>query len=105
MRRLTRWLDTRWTIPGTRWRFGLDPLLGLVPVVGDVVSCGFSAWSLVEARRAGAPWPLMLSMAGNIILDFVVGAIPLLGDVFDFAFKAHVRNLRMLEKWLASKHE
>jgi hypothetical protein len=101
IRRLTRWFDTRWTIPGTRWRFGLDPLLGLVPVVGDLATLAASAFALVEARRIGAPWPLMLTMIGNVALDFLIGEIPIVGDVFDFAFKAHVRNLRLLERWMA----
>ncbi len=101
IRGLTRLLDTRWTFPGTRWRFGLDPLLGLIPVAGGVITLGMSIWLLVEARRIGVPRRLMLSMVGNIALDFLVGEIPLAGDVFDFAFKAHVRNLNMLEKWLA----
>jgi len=104
IRRLTRWLDTRWTIPGTRWRFGLDPLLGLVPGIGDVITLGVSIYLLREARRLGAAWPLMMAMIGNVALDFVIGEIPIVGDIFDFAFKAHVRNLRLLENWLSRKH-
>lgn len=101
IRRLTRWLDTRWTIPGTRWRFGLDPLLGLIPGIGDVITLGIAIVPLREARRIGAPPSLMVKMIGNIALDFLVGEIPVLGDICDFAFKAHVRNLRLLERWLS----
>ena len=101
IRRVTRWLDTRWKIPGTNWRFGLDPLLGLVPGLGDVITLCISIWLLVEARRIGVPGGIMLGMIGNIALDFLIGEIPILGDIFDFAFKAHVRNLAMIEKWLA----
>ncbi|HVP72470.1 MAG TPA: DUF4112 domain-containing protein, partial [Phycisphaerales bacterium] len=54
-----------------------------------------------ESRRIGAPWTIMLGMIGNVALDFLIGEIPILGDIFDFAFKAHVRNLAMIEKWLA----
>jgi reactive intermediate/imine deaminase len=100
IRAVTRLLDTRWTIPGTRWRFGLDPLLGLVPVVGGVVTLCVSIWLLIESRRIGAPRRLMLAMVGNVALDFLVGEVPIVGDIFDFMFKAHVRNLKMLEKWL-----
>ena len=101
IRALTRLLDTRWRIPGTKWRFGLDPLVGLIPGLGDVLTLCVSIWMLVEARRIGAPWAIMLGMIGNIALDFLVGEIPVVGDVFDFAFKAHVRNLALLEKWHA----
>jgi hypothetical protein len=100
IRRLTRWLDTRWTIPGTSWRFGLDPLLGLIPGVGGVVTLGVSVYLLTESKRQGVPWPIMAMMVVNVALDFVLGEIPILGDIFDFAFKAHVRNLNLLERWL-----
>ena len=101
IRRMTRWLDTQWRIPGTSWRFGLDPLLGLIPGLGDVITLCVSIWLLVEARRIGAPGTIMLGMIGNVALDFVIGEIPILGDIFDFAFKAHVRNLALLERWHA----
>jgi reactive intermediate/imine deaminase len=105
IRGLSRLLDTHWTLPGTRWRFGLDPLLGLVPVVGDVVTLGISVWLLIEARRIGAPGRLMARMTVNVVLDFLLGEIPVLGDVFDFVFKAHIRNLTMLENWMARSIE
>jgi len=101
LRRISRWFDTRWSVPGTggRWRFGLDPLLGLVPVVGDLLTLGVSIYTMLEARRLGVPARLLWAMAGNVALDFIVGEIPIVGDLFDFAFKAHVRNLHMLERW------
>jgi hypothetical protein len=101
MRRLSRLLDARWSIPGTRWRFGLDPVLGVVPVLGAVVTLGASAYLLLEAKRIGAPGHLLGAMLGNVLIDFVAGEIPIVGDIFDFAFKAHIRNLRLLETWLA----
>lgn len=104
VRRLSRLLDARWQIPGTKWRFGLDPLLGLVPVVGAVVTLGASAYLLFEARRIGVPMRIMVAMLGNVLIDFVAGEVPILGDIFDFAFKAHMRNLRLLENWLAQEH-
>jgi hypothetical protein len=101
IRRLTRVLDTRWRLPGTNWRFGLDPLLGLIPGLGDVLTLVVSIYMLSEAKRLGVGGGLMLAMIGNVALDFLVGEIPIVGDLFDFAFKSHVRNLSMLEKWLA----
>ncbi len=55
---------------------------------------------LIESRRVGAPWTIIAQMAGNLVIDAIVGEAPLVGDIFDFAFKAHVRNLRLLERWL-----
>jgi hypothetical protein len=101
IRRLSKVLDTRWRIPGTPWRFGIDPLIGLVPAVGGVITLGASIYLLAQARKVGAPWPLMSGMIGNVAVDFLVGEVPIVGDIFDFAFKAHIRNLRMLEKWVA----
>lgn len=101
IRRMSRLLDTRWKIPGTQWRFGLDPLIGLIPGVGALVTLGASIYLLTQARTVGAPWPVMLGMMGNVAVDFVAGEIPVAGDIFDFAFKAHIRNLHMLERWMA----
>jgi hypothetical protein len=70
-------------------------------VVGGLVTLAMSIWLLAEAQRIGAPAGLMLRMIGNVALDFLIGEIPIVGDIFDFAFKAHVRNLGLLEKWLA----
>lgn len=100
---LGRLLDDAWQIPGTRWRVGLDGLLGLVPVAGDAVTLALSAWLMVQARRAGASRLLLARMAANVALDTTVGAIPLLGDWFDFAFKANRRNVRLLQKHLAGR--
>lgn len=101
IRRMTKAFDTHWRVPGTSWRFGLDPVLGLIPAIGGLVTLGASVYGLVLARRVGAPWSVLTAMTGNVALDFFVGEIPLVGDVFDFAFKAHVRNLRLLENWMS----
>lgn len=97
--------DTRWCIPGTNWRFGLDALAGLVPGIGDVVSGLAGLYVLETARRAGAGKALLGRMIGNLVLDTVVGSVPLLGRVFDIAFKANKMNLRLLEEHMARQRQ
>ena len=94
------WMDARFGIPGTRLRFGLDGLLGLIPGVGDAAGLAVSAWILAEAREAGASWPLIARMGLNVALDAIIGAVPLLGDLFDFAFKANRMNAQLLREHL-----
>lgn len=91
-----RWLDTAFRIPGTSIRFGLDPILGLVPGLGDGLSLAVSAWVILMAHGAGAPWSLLARMAGNVAIDSLVGSIPVLGDLFDVGFKANRRNADLL---------
>lgn len=90
-------LDDLLPIPGTSWRVGLDPLLGLLPGLGDWISWGMGLHLIWSAGRLGARAGLLLRMAGNLVVDAVVGAVPLLGDVFDMAWKANDRNLALLE--------
>jgi hypothetical protein len=90
--------DELFRIPGTRIRFGLDALVGLIPGVGDALTGGVSVYLLVTATRMGAPPSVVARMAGNVALDLLVGAIPLLGDLFDLGWKANVRNVRLLEQ-------
>ena len=87
-------------MPGTRWRFGLDGLAGLVPGVGDSLTALVGLYMLLEARRAGAPGGLLARMLGNVAVDWAVGSVPVLGDLFDFAFKAHRRNADLLRRHL-----
>lgn len=101
LRLITRVMDEALRIPGTRLRFGLDGLLGLLPGAGDAVTAAISGYALLAAARTGASRALLARMAGNILLDAAVGAIPLLGDVFDFGFKANRRNLNLLEQHAA----
>jgi hypothetical protein len=103
--RITRVLDTAFRVPGTSWRFGLDPLLGLAPGIGDVITACLGAYGVIVARELGAPASIQARMLLNLLIDAVAGAIPILGDIFDFAFKAHVRNLALLEHWLARPHQ
>ena len=102
VRRLAWLLDDLVRIPGTRIRIGLDPVLGLLPGGGDVAAGLIGVYTLLAASRAGAPPSVILRMAGNIVVDLLVGAIPLLGDLFDFGFKANRRNVDLLERYVAA---
>mgnify|MGYP002778912731 CR=1 FL=1 len=99
-RALSRSLDSIFRVPGTRFRFGLDPLLGLVPGLGDVVGGGMAAYVMWLAARAGAPAPILGRMAFNVAIDALLGAVPLLGDVVDAFWKGNLRNLGLLEQYL-----
>jgi len=98
-------LDQLFRVPGTRWRFGLDAIIGLVPGVGDIATALIGAYGLVIAQQLGAPGSIQLRMLVNLLVDAGIGAIPILGDLFDFAFKANVRNARLLTGWLSRPHE
>lgn len=102
LRAVARLMDDLVRIPGTRIRFGLDPLIGMLPVAGDAAGALLSAYSLLVAFRLGAPAPVLLRMGGNIAIDALVGAVPFLGDLFDFGWKANRRNLLLLESFEAS---
>lgn len=95
------WLDSRFRIPGTNWRFGLDALLGLIPYVGDIAGFIFAFFLMRIMVRRGAGPIIMTRMFFNHVLDALVGTIPLLGDLFDFSFKANRRNLRLLQSYYA----
>lgn len=102
---LAHLLDRAFRIPGTQWRFGLDALIGLIPGLGDAIGSLLGAYSLWLARRLGAPGAVQARMVVNLVVDGVVGLVPLAGDLFDFAFKAHSRNHALLAQWLRSPHE
>jgi hypothetical protein len=99
-RRLAQLLDDAVRVPGTRIGLGLDFLLGLVPGAGDLAAGALASYGLWVAQRLGAPRSLLLRMAANIALDTIVGSVPLLGDLFDVAWKSNVRNLALLDRWL-----
>lgn len=94
--RLGGWLDDRFRIPGTRFRVGLDGLLGLVPGVGDAATGLLGAYIVGRVWQAGVPKHVLLRMGGNVLLDTLLGSIPLVGDLFDFGFKANRRNIDLL---------
>lgn len=98
--RLARLLDTQWRIPGTSIRFGLDPIVGLAPGVGDVAAGLVSAYIVILAARLKLPTSVLVRMIGNGGIDVVFGSIPLLGSIFDLFYKANRRNLRLLQREL-----
>jgi hypothetical protein len=100
IRHLADWLDTRFEIPGTNIRFGFDSIIGLMPGVGDLITTLLGAYIIVRARELGAPPLLLARMTLNLVIDTLGGAVPILGDLFDLAFKSHVRNVRLLLGWL-----
>ena len=104
VRRLSKVLDSAFVVPGTAMRFGLDPILGLLPVVGDLVSPLFTIGIIWQARDLGVPRVVQLRMIVNVAIDTLIGIVPLLGDLFDFAWKANDRNVALLERHAYEEH-
>jgi hypothetical protein len=98
LRTLSRLLDSAFLIPGTRYRFGLDAIVGLVPGIGDAIGAIFSIYIVFQAARLGVPKLTLARMIGNVGVDTIVGEIPLLGDLFDVAFKSNIKNLSLIEQ-------
>lgn len=94
--RLANWLDTRWRIPGLGLRFGLDSVIGLVPGVGDTLTGALGLYIVARAHQCGASKLLLARMGWNVLVDSVLGAIPLVGDLFDVAHKSNAKNVRLL---------
>jgi hypothetical protein len=96
--RVTTLLDEVVSVPGTRVRFGIDPIIGLVPIVGDAVAAIVGIWVIAEATRFGIPRIVVARMSVNLLVDLAVGAIPILGDLFDLAFRSNARNLALFRR-------
>jgi hypothetical protein len=105
LERLAWFLDSSIKVPGFNARFGLDGLIGLIPGVGDVISAWISSVVISEAARMGAPKILLLKMAFNVLIDTLLGAVPLVGDLFDVVWKSNQRNVRLLNQYLDSPRE
>jgi hypothetical protein len=103
IRLLSRLLDEQFRIPGTTYRVGLDGLLGLIPGIGDAAGALLSTYILYEAIRLGVPRTVLLRMIANIGIDTVGGAIPVVGDIFDMAWKTNKKNAALLHAYLASQ--
>jgi hypothetical protein len=97
---IAKFLDIAFVLPGTKVRYGIDGIIGLIPVVGDIIATAFSLWLVREARALGAPWHITGRMLGNVAIQGIVGAVPVAGDAFDVLFRANMRNARMLRRWL-----
>lgn len=102
LRRLAWLLDDAIRLPGG-YRIGLDGIVGIVPGVGDALGLAASTYILLRARRFGVPHVVMARMIGNVLLESIVGAIPVLGDLFDFAYKANRRNIGLMEQYLVDE--
>lgn len=97
---LARALDSAVRIPGTNMRFGLDAVLGLVPGLGDVAGAAMSSYLVLLGSRLGAPKPVLARMVLNVALDTLAGVVPVVGDLFDVAWKANTRNMALLERYI-----
>jgi Domain of unknown function (DUF4112) len=97
---IAKLLDIAFILPGTKIRYGIDGVIGLIPVVGDLIATALSLWLVREARALGAPWHITARMLGNVAIQGVVGAVPVAGDAFDVLFRANIRNVRMLRSWM-----
>lgn len=97
---IAKLLDVAFILPGTKIRYGIDGLIGLIPVIGDIITTAISLWLVREARALGAPWYITARMLGNVAVDGVVGIVPFVGDAFDVMFRANMRNVRLLRRWL-----
>ena len=102
--RLADWLDTRFVIPVINWPIGLDGIVGLIPGVGDTITTGLSGYLMYEAHQCGARKRTLARMGWNVCVDWVLGSIPLVGDIFDVAHKANARNARLLLDELRHRH-
>src|SRR5262245_61637362 len=97
LRRVAQLLDSAVAVPGTSYRVGLDPILGLLPGLGDLVSPVFTIALLWQARQLAIPKVVQLRMLFNVAVDTLIGAVPFIGDLFDFAWKSNIRNMALLE--------
>ncbi len=97
-------LEGLFVLPGTNRRVGLDSLVGLIPVVGDIATAAMGAWIVWEARNLGMSKWQITRMAANVGVDTLIGAIPFAGDAFDFFFKSNTKNLKIIRKHLDKHH-
>jgi hypothetical protein len=102
--RVSHLLDELVSVPGTPIKVGLDPVIGLIPVVGDAVAAGVGAWVIAEAARFGVPRVILGRMVLNLLVDLGVGAIPLLGDLYDAFFRSNSRNLALFRRHALDPH-
>jgi len=98
-------LDDAVRVPGTNIRFGIDPLVGMIPGLGDLLGGAASAYIILEAARAGAPASVLLRMTMNVGIDTLVGSLPVVGDLFDFAWKSNTRNVSLLARHIEAPLE
>ena len=103
IRRLAWLLDAALRVPGTRFRFGLNSLIGLAPAAGDAAMTAVSLYIIYEAHQIGLPKAQLARMLGNVAIEAVAGSVPLLGDLFDATFKANLRNIALIDAYAATQ--
>ena len=96
--KLSSFLDSKYKVPGTNFRFGIDPIIGLIPGLGDVTSFTFSSFLILLMAKKGASGKVVALMVLNVLLDTIIGSIPVIGTIFDFFYKANNRNVRLLKR-------
>ena len=97
---IAKLLDVAFVLPGTKIRYGVDGIIGVIPVIGDIIATALSLWLVREARALGAPWHVTARMLGNVAVQGVVGTVPVAGDAFGVLYRANMRNARILRRWL-----
>jgi hypothetical protein len=102
LRQLSHLWDQAIGIPGTKWRIGLESIIGLLPIGGDWIGLVMSSYILFHAVKFNLPRSIMVRMVINILIDAIVGAVPILGDLFDTTWKANTKNVNLLEAHLKS---
>ncbi|MEG4836615.1 DUF4112 domain-containing protein [Microcoleus sp. B9-D4] len=105
LRRISHLLDNAIPIPGTKYRIGLDPILGLIPGGGDLISSLFAGYVVFKSAQMGVPQETLVKMATNIVFDTVAGTVPVAGDLLDVAWKANVKNIELLDAHLGSPEQ
>ncbi|HCV29698.1 MAG TPA: DUF4112 domain-containing protein [Microcoleaceae bacterium UBA9251] len=105
LRRISHLLDNAIPIPGTKYRIGLDPILGLIPGGGDLIGSIFAGYIVFKSAQMGVPQETLVQMAANIVFDTVAGTVPVAGDLLDVAWKANVKNIELLDAHLGSPEQ
>ena len=101
---MERVLEHGFTVPGTSYQFGLDAIVGLIPVVGDIIGAALGAWLVWEAKMLGLPKWKLWRMTGNVAFDTAIGLVPVAGDALDFLFRSNSRNLKIVKRHLDKHH-
>jgi hypothetical protein len=103
---LAKLMDNQFRIPGTNFRFGLDAIIGLIPGAGDLTTFGISGFMVFIMAQNGASGAVLAKMILNVLIDTIIGSIPLLGDAFDFGFKSNTKNIKLMkEHYLEGRHK
>lgn len=102
---LADWMDSKFKIPGTNIRFGLDSLFGLIPGIGDTVTLASTIYILGYAQSINAPWHIKARIIWNGFIDWIVGLVPLIGDIFDIGWKSNRRNVKLLQEHIEAQNK